>query len=191
MTVLLRLLDVDLGPLTGLSLELRPGLSGVSGGEGRGKTLLLRLLAGEAAPARGTIERHHGPVWWAPTDDPADDPVVAADWLAARRTPGWNNALAGDLAAALGLAEHLPKPLYMLSRGSRRKLALLGAAASGASLVLLDQPWAALDARSGRLVDELLAEAADSPDTAWVVADHALPAGLQGLPLAAHLDLGD
>ncbi|MBN8486787.1 MAG: ATP-binding cassette domain-containing protein [Burkholderiales bacterium] len=193
MTVLLQLLNAGLGPLQALSADLRPGLSAITGGEGRGKTLLLRLLAGECSPATGQIERHHGAVWYAPTDDPADDPVVAADWLAARRRsqPGWSEAAATAIADALDLAQHLPKPLYMLSRGSRRKLGLLGAAASGADLVLLDQPWAALDARSCRLVDELLAEAADSPRSAWVVADYALPPAVADLPLAIRVDLGD
>ncbi|MBQ0959809.1 ATP-binding cassette domain-containing protein [Ideonella sp. 4Y11] len=191
--VLLRLIDLGLGPLRGLNAALPPGLSAITGGEGCGKTLLLRLLAGELAPAQGRIERQQGPVWYAPTDDPADDAVVAADWLAARRPhhARWDQALADNLADALDLAQHLPKPLYMLSRGSRRKLGLLGAAASGAELVLLDQPWAALDARSCRLVDELLTEAADSPRSAWVVADYALPPALADLPLAAHIALGD
>ncbi|MBQ0942853.1 ATP-binding cassette domain-containing protein [Ideonella sp. 4Y16] len=193
MTTRLRLVDCCLGPLQGLTAELRPGLSTITGGEGRGKTLLLRLLAGEVAPAQGRIERQHGPVWYAPTDDPADDAVVATDWLAARCAahPGWDATVAAELAQALGLDEHLPKPLYMLSRGSRRKLGLLGAAASGADLVLLDQPWAALDARSCRVVDELLGDAAQSARSAWVVADYLLPPGLDGVPLAHHWYLGD
>lgn len=193
MTLVLRLQDVDLGPLQALRAELRSGLTAVTGGEGRGKTLLLRLLAGECSPAAGRIERHHGAVWYAPTDDPADDPVVAADWLAARRRsqPRWNQAAATALADALDLAPHLSKTLHMLSRGSRRKLGLLGAAASGADLVLLDQPWAALDARCCRVVDELLADAADSPRSAWVVAEYTLPPTLADLPLAGHLNLGD
>lgn len=186
MTVLLRLREVGLGPLQALSGELRPGLSAITGGEGRGKTLLLRVLAGECPPATGQIQRHHGAVWYAPTDDPADDPVAATDWLAARRRsqPDWNESAASALADALDLTQHLHKPLYMLSRGSRRKLGLLGAAASGADLVLLDQPWAALDARSCRLVDELLAEAADGEHHAWVVADYALSEALACVPLA-------
>lgn len=191
MSILLRLTDVGLGPLNGLSAALRPGLSLVIGGEGRGKSLLLRLLAGACAPAHGRIERLHGPVWYAPTDDPSDDAQVASDWLAARRTPGWRDDRVPTLANALGLAEHLGKPLAMLSRGSRRKLAVLGAAVSDASLVLLDQPWAALDSRSCRVLDELLGEAAEQTRSAWVVADHALPATVDGLPLAGCIALGD
>ena len=78
----------------------------------------------------------------------------------------------------------------MLSAGSRRKLGLVAAAASDARLTLLDQPYAALDARSARLLSELLAEAAQDPHRAWVLADYALPAALQDLALATRVSLG-
>lgn len=177
----------------GLSFDIGPGLSLVCGGEGRGKTALLRLLAGELAPTAGQLQRHAALVFWEQPTDPRHDPVPAAAWLQAlqARYPGWRESVVSSLASAWDLSEHLHKPLYMLSAGSRRKLGLLGAAASGAELCLLDTPYAALDPRSCRVLTEVLAEAADSPWQAWVVADYERPAAWAGLQLATLIDLGD
>ena len=41
----------------GLDAAVLPGLTLVQGGDGRGKTTLLRLMAGELEPTRGKLER--------------------------------------------------------------------------------------------------------------------------------------
>lgn len=176
-----------------LTFTLRPGLTLLRGGEGRGKTTLLRLLAGELTPTAGQLRRAAAQCAWAQPAEPQHDAVVAAQWLEAHRArfPGWRTDWAEALVQAFGLGEHLGKRMEMLSTGSRRKVGLVAAAASGAALTLLDAPWAALDARSARVLDELLAEAAEDPRRAWVVADYGLPAALQGLPLAGCIDLGE
>ncbi|QPF76237.1 ABC transporter [Roseateles sp. DAIF2] len=170
-----------------LSFALRPGLSLVRGGEQRGKSSLLRLIAAAAA-ARGLGCFLADPL------DPAQDPTPARAWLAALReqqAAGWRADIAAALGTAFALDEHLDKALFMLSAGSRRKLGLVAAAASGAAITLLDQPFAALDGRSARLLGELLAEAAEGRERAWVLADYELPAALAGVPLAATIELGD
>ncbi|MEJ5999313.1 ABC transporter ATP-binding protein [Paucibacter soli] len=181
--------------LEGLCFALRPGLSLVRGGDGRGKTTLLRLLAGQLAPTSGRLARQGGASgsFYDDITDPRHDAEIARAWLAARRdafAASWQAGTEAALVAALQLAEHLDKPLYMLSTGSRRKLNLLAAAASGAALTLLDTPYAALDGRSIRVLNELLSEAAVDGVRAWVLADYALPAGLAGVALAAQIDLG-
>lgn len=177
----------------GLSFDVRPGLTFVRGGEGRGKTTLLRLLAGELAPASGTCVRHARTVWHATPADPAHDAMVTREWLQARRAtlPAWHEDVAQALSEAFQLVPHLDKPMFMLSAGTRRKVGLVGAAASRADLVLLECPFAALDARSRAVLGELLAEAAAGTRQAWVLADHERPAALDDLPLAATVDLGD
>lgn len=182
--------------LQGLDFGLRPGLSLLRGGEGRGKTTLLRLIAGELLPSAGQLLRpaaalqvsHERP------QEAEHDPVLARAWLAARQArfaPSWEPGLAQALLADFQLAEHLDKPLYMLSTGSRRKIGLVAAAASGAGLTLLDTPYAALDARSSRRLTALLAQAAGDTRRAWVLADYALPAGLSEQALAACVELGE
>ena len=170
-----------------LSFALRPGLTFISGGEGRGKSSLLGLIA-DAARAQGLS------VWLEQPADAAHDPKVARAWLDERRHaahPAWNDALQAALIDAFALDEHLDKPLYMLSAGSRRKLGLVGAAASGAVVTLLDVPFAAIDMRSARVLGELLADAAEDEARAWVLADYALPAVLEDVALAGEIALGD
>ena len=76
----------------------------------------------------------------------------------------------------------------MLSTGSKRKVWLAAACASGAPLTLLDEPFAALDKTSIRCLLGVLGDAAAQPQRAWVLADYVAP---PGVPLAWQLDLGD
>jgi len=85
----------------------------------------------------------------------------------------------------------MAKQMHMLSAGSRRKLGLLAAAASGAELVLLDMPFAALDGVSRRVLLALLEEAATQQRQIWVMADYAAPAGLDASLFASRIELGD
>ncbi|MDT9001054.1 ATP-binding cassette domain-containing protein [Paucibacter sp. APW11] len=180
-------------PLFGpLSFAIGPGLSLVRGGDGRGKSSLLRLLAGRLAPSSGRLQRTAATLWDEDINE-ADQQTVAAAWLAAQRArhAGWDRAAEPALLTALGLDEHLAKPLYMHSMGSRRKVGLAGALLSGAALTLIDMPFAALDARSIRVLCEQLAQQAQAGQRALVIADYALPAALQAQPLAALIELGD
>ena len=168
----------------GLAFEIGPGLTLLRGGDGRGKTTLLHLIAGIARRSPEQTLCFETPA------DAAHDDVVVRIWLAARcaQFTTWQSDVEADLIERFALAEHLDKPMFMLSTGSRRKVGLLAAAASGAALTLIDMPFAALDARSGRVLTALLAEAAAGTDRAWVIADHECPANLS---LSALIDLGD
>jgi ABC-type multidrug transport system ATPase subunit len=179
--------------LDGLSFAILPGLTWVRGGDGRGKTTLLRLLARQLAPTGGRLVSVAGDVCFAEPDDPAADATMLSDWLAqqARDQPAWDVAAADAAIDALALAPHAGKTMAMLSRGSRRKAGLVVAAASAAALTLLDQPYAALDRPSSLWLTRCLLEASHGRRRAWVVADYALPADLDDIRLAGLVDLGD
>jgi ABC-type multidrug transport system ATPase subunit len=179
--------------LQGLSFNVRPGLTLVRGGDGRGKTTLLRLMAGSLAPTNGVIRHSAATIFHEDMADPARDAVVARAWLDERRRqfPDWDGAAAAGLIDAFGLTDHLDKPLYMLSTGTRRKVGLLAAAVGHARLTLIDMPFAALDAASRRVLAELLCEASTSEDRAWVIADCEQPPGLADIRWAGVVDLGD
>jgi len=147
---------VDLTPL-------EPGLVAVTGDEGAGKTRLLRSLAQRPEEAL-----------WLDLSLPGQDQLTPHQvWSDLRqRCPAWDMTLQEDLAQALGLEPHLGKNLFMLSTGSRRKVALVGLLASGATVTCLDQPFDALDAASAAVVRDFLAEAAEHPMRTWVVADY-------------------
>jgi ABC-type multidrug transport system ATPase subunit len=183
------------------ALQIPPGVSWVGGGEGRGKSSLLRCLAGDLALPGSSLQigtavlatapaAYRAQVFWMDPRTSAHDPVRGVDFLArtAAHYPAWDAALLAELSEALDLTPHLEKPLYMLSTGSKRKVWLVAALASGAALTLLDEPFAAVDKTSIRCVLEFLQEAATHTSRAWVVADYEAPAGV---PLALTVDLGD
>jgi ABC-type Mn2+/Zn2+ transport system ATPase subunit len=100
----------------------------------------------------------------------------------------FDDSVRADAVAGLGLAEHLHKQLYMLSTGSKRKVFITAAFASGAAVTLLDEPFAAVDAVSIGFMLKWLKRAQSGTNSAWVIADYLGP---EGLHLRQTLDLGD
>lgn len=177
----------------GLNAALGPGVGFVGGDEQRGKTTLLRLLAGELAPQGGQLcwngdALTPAQVFWIDPQTDAHDALCATDWWAGlpARYPRFSGEALDELIEGFGLAEHRAKPLYMLSTGSKRKVWLSAAFAAGAPLTLIDQPFAALDGPAIRFLRELLQEAADIPGRAWLIADFEAP---DGVPLAGTVTL--
>nr|WP_326528683.1 ATP-binding cassette domain-containing protein [Rhodoferax sp.] len=174
------------------SVCIPPGVTSVQGGEGSGKTTLLRLMAGELAAdavrlrVNGTSladqpQSYRSQVFWAdPRSDALDALTPVAYWAAVQqRYPAFDAQLLADLVDGLSLAQHQDKALYMLSTGSKRKVWLAAAFASGAAVTLLDEPFAALDKASINLVLELLHDASTHATRAWVVADYEAPRGVR------------
>lgn len=160
-----------------LSFDWLPGLHWVCGDEGCGKTSLLRLLAGDLPALHGWIDRPTGKVFWAELKGSEhDQTTVQACWDRLQTLyPTWQHGLEQDLIEALDMERHRHKPLYMLSTGSRRKVMLVAALASGANVTLLDQPFVSLDHVSVRVIKDFLSEAAAHPSRAWIVADYEVP----------------
>lgn len=171
-----------------LSFTVPPGVTWLGGDEGTGKTTLLRLMAGELKPQAGMLT-DSGPVFWVNPRADGCDALVPGQCFdrVAQQHPALDRALLDTLMDELDLAQHMAKRLDMLSTGSRRKVWLAAAFASGAALTLLDQPFAALDKASMGVITELLQKAAGHPERAWVVADYVAP---PGVPLAGQAELG-
>ena len=182
----------------GLSAPIPAGLTLVCGDEGCGKSTLLRLMAGQLAPQGGRIlagtpAAALGPatlraqVVWHDEHEARFDQDIVSELLGQWVSPSDRPHLA-ELTRGLGLEPHLHKPLYQLSRGSRRKVFIAASLArSEALLTLLDQPFSALDKPSISFLCEQLALRARRDDRALVMADYTAP---EGVPLAATLELG-
>ena len=174
----------------GFSVALPAGVGLVCGDEGRGKTTLLRLLAGQLAPAAGSMQfagRLLQPSQVAcmdPRHAERQDQVVQ-DVLDELVPPALRPQLA-ELLPGLDLLSHLPKPLYQLSTGSRRKVFLAAALAQSAPLTLLDQPFMALDRPSVDFLCACFRAWTHQPDRLLLIADYLPP---QDVPLAFTLDL--
>lgn len=182
------------------SASLRPGVTLVLGGDGRGKTTLLRLLAGDLAGNAGELsingvklktypKDYRRQVFWVEPRTNTFDQMTPLEFFDLQRSThaGFDEGVLARCVQGLALTPELHKQLFMLSTGSKRKVWLAAAFASGAALTLLDMPFAALDKASIADVLSLLNEAAAHPTHAFVVADYAAPAGV---PLAATVDLG-
>lgn len=172
-----------------LSFSWPAGLNWVCGDEGTGKTSLLRILGGDLSPLSGTLQISSGGIFWADLSHVKHDHLtVQACWDSLQsQYPRWNTELLEDLAQALDMQRHRHKQIDMLSTGSRRKVMLIAALASGATVTLLDQPFASLDSASIRVIKEFLTEAAEAVNRAWIVADYEVP---ENLPIIHLLKLG-
>lgn len=184
-----------------LSIAITPGVTLVQGGDGRGKSTLLRLLAG-ALPAdtgqlrlngvslKETPAAYREKLFWVEPRTNDFDQLTPLQYFESLRGPyiGFDLAVAKQLAEGLGLAPHLGKQLFMLSTGSKRKVWLAAAFASGADLLLLDEPFAALDAPSIAFIKQLLQDTPAHPGRAVVIADYEAP---EHVALDGVVDLGD
>lgn len=188
----------DLPLFCDLDLQLPAGVSALLGDEGVGKTSLMRLLSGDLVASAGQLrlasQAHSlslpqpSAVFWIDLRLPLHDnntPVQC--WAQLRASlPAWSNETQNELIEALQLAPHLDKRLNMLSTGSRRKVGLVAALASGAMVTLLDQPFVSLDQPSIRSLQTFLAQQGQNTERAWLIADYEQPAHL---PLVSVLQL--
>ncbi len=187
--------------LRDLSAQLAPGVALVLGGDGRGKTTVLELLAGVLAPDAGRLqlggefldeqpEAYRQQVFWKDPRSAAHDDLTVTDYLQSvrRAYPDFDDTVLAEVMDGLSLVPHLHKNLFMLSTGSKRKVWIAAAVASGAQLTLLDGPFASLDQASINFVLQLLTEAAKQTTRIWVVADYVAPTDV---PLTTLIDLGD
>jgi heme ABC exporter ATP-binding subunit CcmA len=137
----------------------------VTGPNGSGKTTLLRVLAGLAAPSGGELEL--------PTRDRigylGHEPLVYREL-----TPLENLALfgrlyrvaearerTGMLLERFGLWDVRHQRVSTFSRGMQQRLALCRVLLHDPRLLLLDEPFNALDADGAALLDRALVELAD------------------------------
>ena len=162
----------------GFDAQAGPGVTWVQGANGSGKSTLLRLLAGALAPRHGHFELagcrfaasdRIAPLAWRQQtfwclSDPPPTP-----WLTIAECLGFVSgayALADpqslrEQVDALGLTKALATPLRDASLGQQRKTLLALALALPVKLLLLDEPFNALDVASARhLSDTLTARAA-------------------------------
>jgi heme exporter protein A len=150
----LRPVDLELG---------RGGFLVVTGANGSGKTTLLRLVAGLAAPSRGTLEvradraalgylGHEGFLY-------RDLTAIENLDLYGRlyRVPERRERI-GMLLERFGLWDARSDRASAYSRGMLQRLALCRTLLHEPELLVLDEPFTALDAEGAGLLDTQLAE---------------------------------
>ncbi|MSQ03591.1 MAG: heme ABC exporter ATP-binding protein CcmA [Myxococcales bacterium] len=152
--------------LRGASFDVGEGQTVlVQGANGAGKTTLLRVLASALEPTSGSVRlfgesarSQRARVGLLSHADGHYDDLSGAENL---RVAARLGRLPGDAAALLGrvgLAARADDLVRTYSAGMRKRLAFARLLLKSPDLVLLDEPYAALDAEGQGLVDELLAE---------------------------------
>ncbi len=145
--------------LQGVDLSVEAGeFHCIVGRSGCGKTTLLKLAAGLLAPTQGTVSlRGRDPVQARTDIGFVFQSPTLLDWLRVidnvllpvslhRRPTPADAARARELLGMLGLADHAQRHPRQLSGGQQSRVALARALVLSPSLLLLDEPFAALDA---------------------------------------------
>jgi putative ABC transport system ATP-binding protein len=180
--------------LKGVNLDLMPGeLTLLMGPSGSGKTTLLSILGCILTPNGGTLRiarndatglsaegladlrrRHVGFVFQAynlvPTLTAAENVMLALDL----RGSGMARApqLAADALRQVRLSHRAHALPSKLSGGEKQRVAIARALAGSPSVILADEPTAALDSENGKGVMALLAEVAKERSRAILVVTH-------------------
>jgi ABC-type multidrug transport system ATPase subunit len=154
----LRPLDLDLD---------RGGFLVVTGANGSGKTTLLRLVVGLAAPTRGTLEvdAGRGELGYL-----GHEPLLYRDLTALENLDLYGRLYrvverrerTGMLLERFGLWDVRGERVGSFSRGMTQRLALCRTLLHDPALLVLDEPFTALDDEGATLLDRLLAELAGS-----------------------------
>ena len=174
---------------TGFSARVGTGLTWLRGANGSGKSTLLALLAGALQPITGQITvqgldqarqplDYRRAVYWCGPGPVVFDHLRPPEFFGfiAGLYPHFDEAALSRHVQALGLAPQLGQRLSALSTGTQRKVALACALAVGTPVVLLDEPFNALDAASLAHLQAVLEGAAAGRRQAWLVASHTDPA---------------
>ena len=149
--------------LRGLDLDVSPGsFLLVTGPNGAGKTTLLRLLAGLAAPSAGELEvgAERGQIGFL-----AHEPLVYRELTALENLDLYGRLYrvperrerTGMLLERFGLWEARNERAGTFSQGMLQRLALCRTFLHDPALLLLDEPFAALDDQGADLLQDELA----------------------------------
>jgi NitT/TauT family transport system ATP-binding protein len=161
-----------------LSLAVRKNeIMCVVGPSGCGKTTLLRAIAGLTDLSSGTLLVHGKPVGRHPPDGVAMvfQHFGLLPWKTVHENAAFGLAMAGapraqtaarvahylDLVGLIGFERHYP---YQLSGGMQQRVGLVRALAMNPSILLMDEPFAALDAQTREILQEELLQLMERPD---------------------------
>ena len=150
------------GPVIGVNqvtLELRPGITGLVGHNGSGKSSLMRLASGQTKPDLGRVLVVGHNAWTAeaklhvgycPEMDTFYEEMSGRRFVETMaRLCGFTRAAAlqrtGAILDLVGMSDRADRPLAGYSKGMRQRIKLAQALLHDPELLLLDEPLAGID----------------------------------------------
>ncbi len=162
----------DFQALKGVSFEVRKGeVFGLLGPNGAGKTTTIKILVGLLEPDGGTVSV----LGKSPVNDPVyvksvigyiPEEVVLYNSLtpreflefviSVRKLNSEAIELAKTLSKSFDLDKYWDQPIATLSQGNKQKVAIIAALIHRPEVLVLDEPIKGLDAKSAKLLKELI-----------------------------------
>jgi ABC-2 type transport system ATP-binding protein len=150
------------GPVIGVNqvtLELRPGITGLVGANGAGKSTLLRLAAGQLRPDLGKVEVLGFDAWasearlhsgYCPEVDAFYEEMSGRQFVEAMaRLCGYTRREARrrteETLVKVGMADRSSRRLRGYSKGMRQRIKLAQALLADPPLLILDEPLSGID----------------------------------------------
>jgi ABC-2 type transport system ATP-binding protein len=175
----------------GISFRVEPGeVFGLLGPNGAGKSTTVGMLATTIRPTAGTARLIGHDVARRPLAARAVASVVFQDAVVDRSLTGRQNlelharlwrvapdaaaARIRELAAGLGIDEHLERPVSSLSGGQRRRVEIARALVSHPRVLFLDEPTVGLDPRIRAELLDVIAGLRDRAATTILLTTHYL-----------------
>ncbi len=181
--------------LHGIDIEIRSGeMTFVVGESGSGKTTLISIMCGILYPTEGEVEVFGTDIYalsdtelveFPPAEHRVYFPAIQSHPLDRRgnqcRCPadraghgpaGGARESQVEILDKLNIGDQADKLPNQLSGGQQQRVAIARALVHEPRLVVCDEPTAALDAKSGRRVMDLLREVAVAEDRACIIVTH-------------------
>ena len=174
--------------LDAIDLDIRPReVIALIGPNGCGKSTLLRVIGGLIAPDGGMVALDGDPVTgpdpriglvfqeprllaWRSAEDNVRFPMELAGWPESRQA-----ARAEDLLGLVGLREFAKAKPSTLSGGTRQRVSIARALALEPRVLLLDEPFSALDALTRERFNAELLRLWERTGTTIVLVTHSIP----------------
>jgi NitT/TauT family transport system ATP-binding protein len=161
--------DTGMLALDRVDVEMTEGsFTSLLGPSGCGKSTLLNMIAGFVRPTAGEVLVDNRPVAGPGSDrGMVFQEYALFPWRTAaanvtfgpmiqRKSRNEQRALAERYLKLVGLSEHVGKSPSELSGGMKQRVAIARALANGASVLLMDEPFGALDAQTRETLQEEL-----------------------------------
>jgi len=156
------------------------------GPSGCGKSTVLRMIAGLETPSGGSVV-----IGGREVDGPGRDrgmvfqAYTSFDWLSVRRNVEFGMRINGIPASErrdradhflslVGLSKFAEAYPSQLSGGMRQRVAIARTLANGPEVLLMDEPFGALDAETRWLMQEMMIDVAERTSTTMVIVTHDL-----------------